>query len=88
MKLYQIVAIGMVVVFIASFFVIFIIDKLNKISKLCEKDKTLKVCQTNTFAVAVITMLVIAAGLVIVIATVAYILIASASSMHGENKWT
>jgi len=53
----------------------------------CKKNKTLKICQTNVFAVTVITMLVIITGLVIVIASIAYILISA--SQHGEErKWT
>ena len=81
MKASKIIGVGVVVIFIAAFTVIYIIDNLNKAMKKCEKEKTLKFCRANTLALIVIILLIIVAGLVIIIATVAYIMISASGEV-------
>lgn len=82
MKFSKIVMVGIVVVFIATFTIFYVIDNLSKTMKRCEEDKTLKFCQTNTVAIAVIMLLMIVAGLVIVIMTVGYIMISASGGIR------
>jgi uncharacterized BrkB/YihY/UPF0761 family membrane protein len=83
MKFSKIVILGVVVVFIATLTIFYVIDNLSKTMKRCEKDKTLKFCQTNTIAIAVIMLLMIVAGLVIVIMTVGYIMISASGGVRA-----
>jgi len=77
MRLSKVVGLGLVVVFISTFIIFYIVDNLGKVRKKCEENNTIKFCQTNTLTLAVIMLLIILAGLVIVIMTVAYIMISS-----------
>ncbi len=81
MKASKLLAIGILIVAIASFTIFYIVDNLHKALKRCEIDKTLKICRTNTLGVVVVILLIIVAGLVIVIATVAYILVSTSGEI-------
>jgi len=75
MKLSKVVGIGLIVVFIAVFTIFYIFDSLNKVKERCKREKTLKICQTNTLTLFMAVVLIIVAGLIIIVLTVAYIMI-------------
>jgi hypothetical protein len=70
----KVVLLGLVVVFIAVFVLVYIFDNLYKIKNLCDKNGV-NVCKINTFHVIILMLLLIAGGLIIVISTTAYILL-------------
>ncbi|MCD6402784.1 MAG: hypothetical protein J7K98_00460 [Candidatus Aenigmarchaeota archaeon] len=84
----KVMVIGLIVIFIAAFTIIYIIDNIGKAMKRCETDKTLKLCRTNTIAIVTIILLIMVAGLVIIIATVAYIMLsAETGGVSGGSEW-
>jgi hypothetical protein len=70
----RIILLGLVVVFVAVFVLVYIFDNLYRIKNLCEKGGT-NICRINTFHIIILMLLLIAAGLIIVISTTAYILL-------------
>jgi len=79
MRLSKIIGIGLIVVFVAVFTIFYIVDNLSKVKEKCEKDKTLKVCQTNTLTLIAAVLLIMVAGLIIVVLTVAYIMVSASA---------
>jgi hypothetical protein len=69
----RVIVLGLVVVFIAVFVLVYIFDNLYRIKNICEKG--VNICKINTFHIIILMLLLIAAGLIIVISTTAYILL-------------
>ncbi|MEM5878697.1 MAG: hypothetical protein QXF12_07525 [Candidatus Aenigmatarchaeota archaeon] len=69
----KLVLIGIVVVFLSVYVLIYIFDNLYKIKAKCELGQ--EQCKINTFHIIILMLLLIAGGLVIVISTTSYILI-------------
>lgn len=69
----KLMLIGLVVVFLAVYVLIYIFDNLYKIKAKCESNQ--EQCKINTFHIIILMLLLITGGLVIVISTTAYILI-------------
>jgi len=72
---FKIIFIGVLIVFIAVFALIYILDNLYKIKNLCNKDSSMNVCKINTFHIIILMLLLIAGGMIIVVSITAYILI-------------
>lgn len=70
----KVIFLGLVVVFVAVFVLLYIFDNLYKVKNLCDKNGV-NVCKINTFHIIILMLLLIAAGLIIVISTTAYILL-------------
>lgn len=70
----KIILLGLLVVFIAVFVLVYIFDNLYKIKNLCDKNGV-NACKINTFHIIILMLLLIAGGLIIVISTTAYILL-------------
>jgi len=70
----NIVLMGIAIVFVAVFVLLYIFDNLYKIKNLCDKNGV-NVCKINTFHIIILMLLLIAGGLIIVISTTAYILL-------------
>jgi len=83
MRVSKVLVVGLIVIFIAAFTILYIVDNLSRALKKCETDKTIKFCRTNTIAIVTIILLIMVAGLVIIIATVAYIMV----SASGGSEW-
>lgn len=69
--------IGIFIVFVAMFTIIYIFDNVYNVKDICEKNPSLNVCKINTFHIIILMLLLIAGGLIIVISTTAYILLSS-----------
>jgi len=70
----KVIFVGLAVVFVAVFVLLYIFDNLYKVKNLCDKNGV-NVCKINTFHIIILMLLLIAAGLIIVISTTAYILL-------------
>jgi len=70
----RVILLGLIVVFVAVFVLVYIFDNLYRIKILCEKGGV-NICKINTFHIIILMLLLIAAGLIIVISTTAYILL-------------
>jgi hypothetical protein len=75
----KIIIISLTVVFIATFVLFYIFDNIAKVWKLCEKDKSFKICTIGSLPVIILMALLIAGGLIMVINITAYIMISGTS---------
>jgi hypothetical protein len=67
--------IGLVVVFIAVFALLYIIDSISRLRSTCTVNSSMSICKINTFQLIILMLLLISAGLIIVISITAYILL-------------
>jgi hypothetical protein len=73
-------SIGLVTVFIAIFFLFYIFDNIDKISKKCNAGSTEQICDEigpGKFGVLVLIVLLIVGGLSVIVCSTAYILLTS-----------
>lgn len=71
----KVLGVSILVVFIATFVILFILDNLYKIKTSCDKNKNLKVCKIGTFQMIAFMLIIIIGGLLTVITITGYILI-------------
>jgi len=75
------VSIGIITVFVAIFMLFYIFDNIDKITKNCQADETIKVCQEccklGRFGMSILVIVLIVGGLTLVACSTAYILLTS-----------
>lgn len=80
----KLIGIGMVIVFIAVFSILFVVDYIARLQAQCDINKNLEVCKLGTAKTIVVVLLLIAGGLLVVVAVTAYILISSQTTGKTE----
>lgn len=74
-----VVALSILIVFIASFTLFYIFDSLNKIAERCEAGEELEVCKLlSGFSFAMLIILLVIGGFVLIICATGYLMISSA----------
>lgn len=77
----KILAVSMLIVFIATIAILFIADTLYKSKTACDKNKNIKVCKIGTIQIVVFMLILVVGGLFVVIITTGYILISGQQSV-------
>ncbi len=74
------IMISFIIIFVASFSLLYVFDSLNQISMKCEKGYKLEICNLlKGFTFVGLIVLLLIGGLIGIIATVAYILFSTLS---------
>lgn len=76
----------MIVVFIAIFVLLFVVEYIARLKKGCEINKSLEICKLGTAETAVLVLLLIAGGIVVVIGVTAYILLTSQTQAEEKGE--
>ncbi len=77
----KIIALGILVVFISTFAILFILDSIYKAKTSCDKNKNIKLCKIGTAQIVVLMLILLVGGLFIVIITTGYVLISGQESV-------
>jgi predicted PurR-regulated permease PerM len=73
------IALGLAVIFIATFMLFYIFDNINKMAEKCktEEPKTILCSQLSSFTVSMLVILLIIGGFLFVILVITYLLLSS-----------
>lgn len=75
-----VISIAIVIVFVATFTIFYIVDSLNKLAAECERGAKLEICEKlSSFSFQMIIILILIGGLVSTISAVGYLLLSTLS---------
>jgi len=82
----KIMLMGIVVIFISFFVLLYIFNGISSVKAKCKTDKSLNICKMNSLPIVILMLLLIAGGLIVVINITAYIMMSGSTSGGYDKK--